>query len=279
MKVYVSVDMEGVTGVTTREHCVAGAPEYERFRRLMTADANAAIEGAFAGGATEIVVNDSHASMTNVLIEELDPRARLISGSNKLFCQMEGLDASFDAVLFVGYHQGDGAGDGIVNHTISSAAALEIRLNGTRMDELSINAALAGSFGVPVAFVSGDDVTCADARVAVPEIHAAVVKEAVDRSAGLCLPPAAAHALIRGVVTDAMASVRGGRIPPVDPPVPVDVEIDFRSTSSALMCTLMPHVSRPGPRTAAFTAPDYPEAMKSLWGLLILGASAVDGVL
>jgi len=139
VRVYISVDMEGITGVAVGKHVTPGEKEYDRFRRLMTQDANAAIEGALAAGATEVVVSDGHGPMTNLLIEELHPAARLLSGSNKLLGQMEAIDRGFDVAFFVGYHQREGGGDGVMNHTYLGRFVYEIRLNGEPVDEPYLN--------------------------------------------------------------------------------------------------------------------------------------------
>src|SRR5262245_16833044 len=151
MRIYISVDMEGVCGITHLAQCRPSHPDYGRFRRLMTEEVNAAVAGAVDAGATDVLVNDSHFTMTNVVIEELHPAASLISGTNKPFCQMEGLDKSFDGVFFIGYHEGDGEGDGVVNHTLMSATIRCVRVNDLVVDEAMINARVAGSHGVPVA--------------------------------------------------------------------------------------------------------------------------------
>ena len=166
MRVYISVDMEGVAGVVHEDQTDPIDPrhagEYNRFRRLMTGEANAAIEGALAAGAKTILVNDSHWLMRNLLAEELHPAAELLSGGPKLRSMVEGVDEGFDAALFVGYHARAGTGHAIIDHTYTSRVH-EARLNGQPVGELAINAALAGTYGVPVALVSGDQALAAEA--------------------------------------------------------------------------------------------------------------------
>ncbi|MDI6772121.1 MAG: M55 family metallopeptidase [bacterium] len=278
MRIYVSVDMEGITGVAAGKHVQPGEKDYDRFRRLMTQDANAAIEGALEAGATEAVVSDGHGPMTNLLVEELHPEARLISGSNKLLCQMEGIDGGFDAAFFVGYHQREGGGDGILNHTLVGKIVYEVRLNGEPVDEAAINAATAGAFGVPVALVTGDSAVCADASRRLPGVVVATVKEAVDRTVGLSLTPSRAHALIRSRAADAVRAVRDGGVKPYRPSTPVTFEVDFKRTAPAHMATLFPGVERRGPRTIAITDSDYVRAFKLFWGCLIVGMAAAEGL-
>jgi D-amino peptidase len=279
MRIYLSVDMEGITGVAAGKHVQPGEKEYDRFRRLMTQDANAAIEGALAAGATEVVVSDGHGPMTNVLIEELHPAARLISGSNRLLCQMEGIDGGFGAAFLVGYHQREGGGDGILNHTFIGRVVYEVRLNGDPVDEAAVNAGLAGAFGVPVALVTGDASVCADAERRIPGVITARVKEAYDRFAGLSLAPEPARALIRERAAEAVRAVQSGRITPQRPPSPVTFEVDFKRTAPAHMATLFPGVERRGPRTIAVTDADYVRAFKLMWGCLIIGMASAEGIL
>jgi D-amino peptidase len=279
MRVYLSADMEGVTGVAVGPHVRPGDPAYDRFRKLMTHDVNAAIEGALAGGATEVIVSDGHGPMTNILIEELHPAARLISGSNKLLGQMEGIDSGVDAAFFVGYHQREGGGDGILNHTLIGRVVYEVRVNGEPADEALINAGLAGAFGVPVALVTGDSAVCADAARRLPGVVVAPVKDALDRVTGLSLTPGRAQALIRERAQAATQAVQAGRVPPYRPPVPVTFEVDFKRTACAHMATLFPGVERRGPRTIAVTDGDYVRAFKQFWGCLILGMATEEGVL
>lgn len=279
MRVYISVDMEGITGVAVSKHVTPGEKEYERFRRLMTQEANAAIEGALAAGATEVVVSDGHGPMTNLLVEELHEAARLLSGSNKLLGQLEGIDRGWDAAFFVGYHQREGGGDGILNHTLLGRIVYEVRLNGEAVDEAAINAGLAGAFGVPVALVTGDAAVCAEAERRLPGVVTVPVKEAIDRVVGLSLTPARAHALIRERAAQALHAVRQGTIAPYRVPAPVVFEVDFKRTPPARMATLFPGVQRRGPRTIAVTDVDYVKAFKLFWGCLIVGMATAEGLL
>jgi len=279
VRVYISVDMEGITGVAVGKHVTPGEKEYDRFRRLMTQDANAAIEGALAAGATEVVVSDGHGPMTNLLIEELHPAARLLSGSNKLLAQLEGIDRGFDAAFFVGYHQREGGGDGILNHTLIGRIVYEVRINGQPVDEAVINAGLAGAFGVPVALVTGDAALCAEVQQRLPGVIVAPVKEAIDRVVGLSLTPERAHALIRERAIEAVRAVQAKRIGVYRAPSPVTFEVDFKRTAPARMTTLFGGVERRGPRTIAITDTDYVRAFKLFWGCLIVGMATAEGVL
>ena len=279
MKIYISVDMEGIAGVAAAKQVQPDQKEYERFRRLMTQEANAAVEGALAGGAREVVVSDGHGPMTNILVEELHRDARLLSGSNRLLCQMEGIDQTFAAVFFIGYHQREGGGDGILNHTLLGRIVQEVRLNGEPADEAAINGGLAGVFGVPVALVSGDTAVCAEAERRLRGVLVAPVKEGFDRYAGLSITPEKAQALIRERAREAMDAVRAKRVAPYKVTAPVTFEVEFKRTAPARMATLFPGVERRGPCTIAVTDPDYVRAFKLFWGCLIVGMASFEGLL
>lgn len=278
VKIYVSADMEGVSGVTHGAQCRPNHPDYGRFRRLLTAEVNAAIEGALAGGATDVVVNDGHLTMTNLVIEELHPAAELISGSNKVVGQMEALDAGFDGVFFVGYHQGDGRGDGVISHTLMSAALRRVLVNGIEVDEAQLNARLAGAHGVPVLLLTGDDLVCATAEESFPGVVVAPVKRAIDRLAAQNLPVERARNLIRE------RAQRATRLAREAPPAPITVDgstritIEFRSTSAAHFATTLPLVERTGPTTIVIEHDAFPDAFRHFWGLATLGLSVQDGI-
>ncbi len=279
MRIFISVDMEGITGVAIGRHCNPAEPEYQRFRKLMTRDVNAAIEGAASAGATEFLVVDSHGPMTNILIEDLDPRAELVSGSNKHFCQMEGIDGGFDAAFFIGYHAREGGGDGVINHTLMGVAVTQLRCNGKEIGETGLNAGLAGFYGVPVALISGDDVVAEEARSLLGDVETAVVKQAIDRHTARLLSVQNAQASIRDRAAEAVRRLHTGAFKPYTVPGPITFEVDFKTTDSAHMACLFPMVRRLSSKTIAITAEDYPSAFKQLWGTLILGAKVMGGVL
>jgi D-amino peptidase len=196
MKIFLSSDMEGTAGVVAWDQCVGDGPEAAAGRRLLLDEVNAAIEGAVAGGATEVVVNDSHYQMRNLPPGALAGQASYISGSHKPLYMMQGLDASFDAVLFVSYHGSVGAPAGL-SHTYSPRTVVEARINGTVTGEAGINALVAAHYGVPVVLVTGDRCACEETAALIPGVHTAVVKEHVSRLAAHSLHPARACQLIR----------------------------------------------------------------------------------
>lgn len=277
MKIFISVDMEGICGVTHPAQCRPSHPDYPRFRRLMTGEVNAAIEGVLAASSAEFVVNDSHFTMTNILIEELHPSAALVSGSNKLLCQVEGLDSSFDGVFLVGYHQGDGQGDGIIGHTVMSSAIRSVRVNGELVDEARLNSLVAGDFGVPVALLTGDDCVCAAALEWAPEIEVAEVKRATDRLSGQHLSVSSARDTVRQRAAAAAEKLASGDLAHATCERPVRIDVEFRSTSAAHMCTLFPGVERTGPCEITLQHETAVGAYQLFWGLGIFAMAVQDG--
>ncbi|MDQ7793944.1 MAG: M55 family metallopeptidase [bacterium] len=255
MNVYVSVDMEGISGVADWRQTDPGkdSEDYDHFRALMAQDVNAAVEGALAAGATGVLVNDSHGSMRNVLVTAIHPRAELISGSPKRMSMVEGLDASFQAVFMVGYHSRAGS-PGVLNHTYSSRVLAECRFNDRPLGETGLNAAVAGHFGVPVLLVTGDDVVAREAADLLTGVRTVVVKQALGRYAARCLHPERTRDLIREAAGDALAARAGAR--PYLPDLPLRVELDFNDSGHAEAAELLPAFERTGERTLAFTAAD-----------------------
>src|SRR5215475_15702628 len=194
MKVFLSSDMEGTAGVVDWAQCGGEGPDAAAGRRLLLAEVNAAIEGALAGGATEIVVNDSHSAMRNLPADALAGGASYISGSHKPLYMMQGLDDSFDACLFISYHGSVGA-PAALSHTYNPHAVVEARIDGRVTGEAGINALVAAHYGVPVVLVTGDDCACTETAELIPGIHAAVVKRHVSRLAADNLHPVAARQL------------------------------------------------------------------------------------
>jgi D-amino peptidase len=278
MNVYISVDMEGIAGVVAGQH-LGETSEYERFRKIMTQEANAAVEGAFAAGADSVVVNDSHGPMTNILIEDLHAEAELVSGINKPLLQVWGIDEGFDALFFVGYHQREGGGDGVLNHTLLGRVVYEVRVNGEPVDEAALNAGVAGAYGVPVALVAGDNEVCADAERRFPGVVTAPVKRAIDRYAARSLTPRKAQALVRERAQAAVEAVRAGRVRPYIVSSPVTIEVDFKATASAHMTTLIPGVERTGPRSIVLRGDDYVTTFRTFCVAALFGFQTSEGKL
>lgn len=273
MRVYISVDMEGIAGVVhesqTDPVTPAFAAEYARFRRLMTAEANAAVEGALAAGATKVFVNDSHWFMRNLVAEELHQAVELVSGDPKPRSMVQGIDDGFDAALFIGYHARAGTRNAILDHTYADRIH-EARLNGKAVGELGINAAFAGTHGVPVALVSGDAALAAEAKDILGDgVATVVVKQAVSRHAAHSVAPAVACRMIREEVARALKRSHK----PFVLPAPITLEVDFALTIHADMAELCPGATRTAGRTVSFTHADYAEVFRAWRALLNLSAA------
>jgi D-amino peptidase len=263
MRVYISVDMEGVAGVVHEDQTDPIQPrhagEYNRFRRLMTNETNAAVEGALEAGATRVLVNDSHWLMRNLLIEDLNPAAELLSGGPKRLSMVEGIDTGFELALFIGYHARAGTQHATIDHTYTSRV-YEVRLNGDPVGELALNAAMAGVHGVPVALVSGDQALAAEARGLLGStVETIIVKEAVGRFAARSLTPAIACERIRAGAAAALR--REHRVFTVSSPV--RLEVDFVQTEMADMAELVPGSVRTAGRTVSYTGDDYREVFRA----------------
>ena len=268
MQVLISVDMEGITGVVSQSHTDRATADYQRFRKLMTADANAAIEGALAAGATDIVVNDSHDNMDNILIEELNPAARLISGSPKPFSMMEGIGSGVDAVFLVGYHARAGSAPAVHDH-VWTGSIYNATLNGQPMGEIMLNAALAGHFGVPVVLVTGDQLATAEARQVLGDVETVTVKIAVARNAANCLPPVKTAPIIRQAAQKALERRHAPFV--VEPPITLGLE--FWRSVQAERAELMPGAKRTGARVVEWTGEDMVSAYRAWRALVYLAGN------
>jgi D-amino peptidase len=257
-KVYISVDMEGISGVNGDDQTSAGQPEYGRARKLMAEDANAAIRGAFAGGATDVLVNDSHGGQRNLLPEDLDPRARLISHSFKRYGMMEGLDDSFDAVIFVGYHAKAGAPRGLFAHT-GSGVVRDLVINGRSVGEGGLNATLSAWYGVPVVAMSGDDVAVAEIKDVVPDARGVVVKRAINVRAVELKPLDRARTEIQEA---ARAGVAGARRKSPERPGAYRVQLQYGTVTYPEIATAFREIELVAPDTVAFTRDTMPEAYR-----------------
>jgi D-amino peptidase len=252
MKVYISVDIEGVAGIIDRiQGSVDGGHAFELGRALMMGETNAAIEGALQAGATEIVVNDSHAGMRNLLPTQLHPKATLIQGRIKHLFMVEGLDDSFDAVFMVGYHAPAGVRDGVLNHAFHP---YELRYNGTVWSEIGLTASVAGHYGVPVALVTGDDAAIRDAEALLPPHVGVSVKRGISRLGGESVHPEVARERIREGARQAIE--RLAEFEPLKVTTPVEIEMDLYHSPQADITALIPTVERIGDRTVRFESPD-----------------------
>lgn len=270
LRVFVSADMEGIWGVVHGDQTSPESPEYGPARRWMTDDVNAVVAGLFEAGATEVVINDSHGSMRNIIPDELDPRATLISGSPKPLSMMQGIGESCQACLFIGYHAKAGTEAAILDHTISGSVVRAVRINGIEMPELGINAAIAGYFGVPVVMISGDTALCAQAKAMLgPDTVAVPVKEGIGRYAARLFPKEAARKALRDGAREALLRRAAAKVFKIEPPC--RFELGFQTSGQAEMSMLLPAVTRVDSRTAVFSTNDYLEGFKLMRAMIALG--------
>jgi len=259
LKVFISVDMEGITGVVHWEECSRTGKDYDYFRRVMTKETNAAVEGALEAGATEILVRDSHGSARNILIEELHPEAKLLRDwSGRYLSMMEGIDETFDAVIFVGYHAKAGTPDGTLKHTMSGTIT-DVKLNGISVPEAGINAAIAGYFNVPVVFLAGDNVVCDQVKDLFGDIETVAVKEGIGR-ANLNLHPTKARELIKEGVKKALG--RLGDFKPWKLKSPYTIDVVVKDEILAQTMALYPGAKRTGEWSASYTSYQFLDIIK-----------------
>lgn len=276
MRIFISVDIEGVAGVSGWRHGRAGNAEYERARRLMTAEANAAIRGAFDGGATAVDVADSHGPMRNLIAEELDERAMLLQGRPRPLSMAEGLTAGHDALVLIGWHAAAGA-FGTLAHTMNNRAFAAVRLNGRLVGEAGLFAGYAASLGVPLIAASGDDRLAEEVTALAPGLRVIEVKQAIAAQAARSMAPAAARNAIETGVREAVAGLgapaRGGaRAAAIFEP-PFALELDLRDQLYADAAALMPGVARTGSERVAFRTDDYAEALHVLNAASIMASA------
>jgi D-amino peptidase len=275
MKVFISADMEGVSGLTASDEMVFEGREFERGRRFLTDDVNAAIQGAFDGGATHVLVNESHWMMRNLLTEDIDSRAEVIRGIVKRGCMMEGLDESFDAVFFIGYHSKHGTPFGVMNHTMLGKEIQNLYLNGKPVGEMTVNAAFAGQVGVPVVLLTGDQTAVREAKEVFGEgVETVAVKEGRGRFTAKLLHPSVAQAHIREAAKRAVQ--RSSEVRPFIAGSPASMGFEFTSTDMAEVCSWVPTVELVGPRSVEFTFTDWREGMGLMFALLWLALHVAD---
>ncbi len=271
-KVFISADMEGIWGVVHADQTSPASPEYGAARRWMADDVNAVVAGLLEAGAGEIVVNDSHGTMRNIIADALNPKASLITGTPKPLSMMQGIDASFDAVIFVGYHARAGSAPAILDHTISGGTIRAIRVNGQELPEMGLNGAIAGYYKVPVIMLTGDTETCSQARTLFGDgVVTAAVKEATGRVAARMYPMEDARRRLKEAAKEALA--RRDRVQPyrINPPYVFDIE--FNNSGQAELPTLLVGVKRTSPRSVSFSANDYIEGFKMARAIIALASS------
>lgn len=273
MKILISADMEGATGVTWPADVLPGTPQWERCRSLFTSDVNAAVLGFYDGGADQVVINEAHWTMRNLLLEKLDARAEMLTGRHKTLSMVEGVQhGDVDGIAFVGYHTGAGA-EGVLAHTYLANSITGVWINGVRASEGLLNAHVVAEYGVPVVLVTGDDLTCVDAAGYAPDAVTVAVKDHVSRYAAVCRTPARTAADIRAAAQKAAAlavchePVRGG---------PFAVELEFDAEHLAMAATVVPGVERCGERRVAYASETMYEGIRAFKAVTTVVSAAVE---
>jgi D-amino peptidase len=267
MKLFVSVDMEGATGVVHNDQLLPGGHDYARGRELLTGDVAAAVGAALSCDDVHyVLVCDGHGTMRNLLIDKLPANCEVVVGpaSSKTLCQSEGLDASFGAAMYVGYHARAGSRDAVLPHTWIGSVIHEVRVNGRVFGETAINAAVAGEFDVPAIFVCGDEAVCREAKADLgDDLTTVAVKRATGPKAAVCRTPAATEKDIRLGVLQALETVKTRK--PFKVAGPVDLRIAFHQVAQADRAAKRPGVERTGEREVAVRRPTYLEAVRETW--------------
>ena len=262
MKIYISADMEGITGVVTGEQLGPQGFEYSRFREFMTAEVNAAAQAAFDAGATEVVISDSHGNGQNLLIEKLPKQVTVVRSWPRPLMMMQGIDETFDGAIFIGYHTSTNNPTGVRAHTISSARLADVRLNNVSMPEAGINAAIAGHFNVPVIMISGDDAVVQEVTGLLGNIEGAVVKWAYGFHSARTLTPEVALDLIREKVAHAIARIN--EFKPYKVKAPVQLDVRFKNYRPSEMLSYLSIVERTDSHSIRFVGKDIVEVSKFL---------------
>ena len=268
MRIFISVDIEGVAGVCETLQGRRGNPEYEVARRLMTQEANAAITGAFDGGATEVTVADSHGPMRNIIAEDLDDRARLVSGKPRPLSMIQGIDDKHDGVILIGYH-GAASNFGVMAHTVSGLAFHSIMINGVEAGEPTLFGGYAAEIGVPLLAVSGDDRLAQEISAQFPSARNITVKQALGAGAMNSLSPKKSREMITQQVSDVVAAAKGA---PVESPckVPLTISVRFHKQLYADGAALLPQMERCDAQTVKFVANSHADAISTISALALI---------
>lgn len=272
MKVFISADIEGVSGVVHGEHTVRDGREHDLARVLLSEEVNACVLGVLEAGAKEVVVNDAHGTMRNIYHEKLHPEAELILGSPKKLAMMEGIDETFDAAFFLGYHARMGT-TGILNHTFHGGVVQTIIVNGIEVGEFGLNALVAGAYEVPVVFTSGCGNLVKEAEALIPSIYPAIVKKTINRTTAQNLHPVKAREKIKRVAKEALCHSK--EITPLKMQGPFIVELKFLTTGLADAAEIMPYVKRKDPLTVSFQTKDIVIGYQLIRSLIMIASTAL----
>lgn len=277
MQVFISADMEGISGVATLADVSRGEAGYDAAAERMLEDVNAAVRAAVDAGATDVLVNDSHGPMDNLDPGELHPAASLIRGNRKPRSMMQGLGPDHDVAFLVGYHAMAGTPEATLDHTYLGSDVVSVRVNDREVGELGANAGLARSLGVPVGLVTGDDKTTAEADDELGDVATVTVKEGLDRFTAKCRPVAAAREDIEGTAREAVERARAGDLEQPTPEEPTTIEIDWATTNVARAGARVGDVALVDGRTNRIVADDYATAYEGMIDAIrASGAGTVD---
>jgi D-amino peptidase len=264
LKVFISVDMEGITGITHWKEVSRDGKDYDYFRKIMTQETNAAIEGALAAGATEILVRDSHGSARNILPALLHKKAKLLrnwSGGPK--SMMEGIDETYDGVVFIGYHAKAGTPDALLEHTMTGNVT-DVSINGVSLPEAGVNALIAGVYNVPVVFVAGDQAICQQAKGLFGAVETVAVKEGIGGSA-IHHHPEVAQDMIRAGVEKAFKSL--DKYKPYKLTPPYTLVLKLKREETVYRGALYPGAERTGDWEVTYKSDDLMEVIKAFSGM------------
>jgi D-amino peptidase len=272
-KILISADMEGATGVTWPADVEPGTEQWQRCRRMFTADVNAAVAGLLDGGAGEVLINEAHATMRNLLLEELDPRAVMLTGRHKELSMVEGIQqGDVDGVAFVGYHAAAGA-EGVLAHTYLPNSITAVLVNGQRASEGLLNSYVAAQYGVPIVLVTGDDRTCADAEGYAAGVPSVAVKDCVSRYAAVCRPPEVTAQSIRAAASAGM-KLAGRTEPGGEAAFEIEVEVD--AAQLAQSAAIVPTVRRTGERAIGYRSSSAFDMIRTFKVVCTMISSAME---
>lgn len=275
MRVFICADMEGITGVVHREQLMPEGKQYAAACRWMTGDINAAIEGVLAvEPSATFLVNDGHAVMRNILLDELHSSAELIVGPatwiNKPLCQTTGIDASFDLMLLVGHHTRSGTPEGLLSHTWSGRVVQDFWINGERVGEIALNSATAGAFGVPIGLVTGTDRLMVEMEETLPpNVVGVAVKKTLGPTAAICKTPSVTAAMIREGASEAVHRLHRGELSALDCGSPVVMEVETYRREMTVQALRAPHIERTGEARFKTEAPNAAIAAERMWRAVV----------
>ena len=272
MKIYISMDGEGISGIYKLSQVISSDKEYGFARRMMANDINAAVEGAFNGGATEVIVNDAHNYGDNLLIDQLDSRVKLISGADRPLTMAQGAERGADAALLIGYHRRKGA-KGVISHSYAYGSMVEIRINGKLASEHDLVGMAIGYFGTPVIFLSGDDLVTGDIKESVPGIYTVVTKECIGNGSALCYHPDQTYKMISKTVEEAVKSYKTKDIKPMSAGNHINLDVRFSAESQARLAMGASNAERLSENEVRYSGSDYLEVYKSF----VVGSALAGG--